>query len=444
MVKKKPRIRIGLIGLGVVGQGVWKHLENNLSALERRLGAKLELAGASVRDLHKVREVKIPKEKLTTDPWKLVNDPEISILCELIGGVDEALELTIAALNAGKIVVTANKALLSEHGAKLFDAANKGGGQYYFEASVGGGIPIIKTLQEGLVANRFKLIYGIINGTCNYILTRMEREGKDFPEILEDARKLGYVEADESLDLDGWDSAHKAAILAFLAHGKWIKTKQMLIEGIRGVTLEDIRAAAQLGYKIKLLAIITRDFKKGGVSVRVHPALLRKETLMANVDGVFNGVYIDGDVVGSTLHIGKGAGQDATASSVISDIADAVLALQGSTLRASTDEDPDLAKELSSGLRLASPEEITGRYYLRLQVKDEPGVLAKITTLLAEHKVSISSVIQRPIEGEESASIILTTHQSNEAKMQKVLSQLRRSKSILSRPHLLRIAELEN
>jgi homoserine dehydrogenase len=444
MVKKKPHIRIGLIGLGVVGQGVWKHLENNRSALERRLGAKLDLVGASVKNLDKPRDVVIPRNKLTTDSWQLVNNPKIDIICELMGGTDEALKLTLAALKAGKTVVTANKALLCEHGPELFDAANRGGGQYYFEASVGGGIPLIKTLQEGLVANRFKLIYGIINGTCNYILTRMEREGKDFPEILGDARKLGYVEADESLDLDGWDTAHKAAILAFLAHGKWIKPEQMLVEGIREVTLEDIRSAAQLGYKIKLLAMIARDFRKGSISVRVHPVLLRSETLMANVDGVYNGVCIDGDVVGSTLHIGRGAGQDATASSVISDIADAVLALKGSTLRATTDEDPELAKDLSSGLRLAFSEEITGRYYLRLQVKDEPGVLAKITALLAEHKVSISSVIQRPVSGAASASIILTTHQSNEAKMQKVLAQLRRTKSILSKPHLLRIAEFEN
>ena len=226
-------------------------------------------------------------------------------------------------------MVSANKALICKHGEEIFTAALRNRTHYFFEASVAGGIPIIKTLREGLVANCFPLIYGILNGTSNYILTRMEREGLSFPDILDDARRLGYVEADESLDLDGWDAAHKAVILAYLAHGRWVKLKEMLVEGIRGITQYDISYARDLGYKIKLLAVISRDFSTNSLSVRLHPALISRREMMANVDEVYNGVSLTGDVVGTTLLVGRGAGQDATSSAVISDIADAVYALHG-------------------------------------------------------------------------------------------------------------------
>src|SRR5690625_4445667 len=245
-MESKKVIKIGFLGLGTVGQGVWKHIDRNRGRLKTRVGADLQLHRAAVRDLKKQRPVAIPQERLTTDALSVATDPEIDIVCELMGGTDEARTLTLAALEKGKIVVSANKALLCEHGEEIFAAARAGGGHFFFEASVAGGIPIIKALREGLVANQFPLIYGVLNGTCNYILWRMEREGASFDSILNEARELGYVEADESLDLDGWDTAHKAVILAFLAHGKWVKYDEMLVEGIRKVSQADIKEAAAL------------------------------------------------------------------------------------------------------------------------------------------------------------------------------------------------------
>ncbi|MFW6218172.1 MAG: homoserine dehydrogenase, partial [Verrucomicrobiota bacterium] len=328
-MSEKRTIRIGLLGFGVVGQGVWKNIANNREALERRLGARLEISEVVVRDTAREREVAVPGERISTDASRVVDNAEIDIVCELMGGTGLALELTRRALEQGKIVVTANKALICEHGEELFAIARRTGGHYFYEASVAGGIPIIKTIREALVANRFKLIFGILNGTSNYILTRMEREGLSFEATLGDARRLGYVEADESLDLDGIDAAHKAVILAYLAHGKWVKLDEIICEGIREITGDDIAIAGELGYKIKLLAVIARDFETNRLSVRLHPALISKKEIIAGVDEVYNGISVTGDVVGTTVLIGRGAGQDATSSSVISDIADAVFMLQG-------------------------------------------------------------------------------------------------------------------
>jgi len=379
MAPSAPRtIRIGLLGFGTVGQGVWKHLHNNRAALERRLGVGLDIVRIGVRDLKKEREVKVPVARLTTDLGSIVDDPTIDIVCELIGGVTTARTLTERALKSGKVVVTGNKALICEHGAELFRLVQRGRGHYFFEASVAGGIPIIKTLREGLIANRFRLIYGILNGTCNYILTRMAKEGRSFQEVLADAKRLGYAEADESLDVDGWDAAHKAVILAYLAHGRWIKPKQMLVQGIREITPHDLSYARELGYTIKLLAIISRDFSTNRVFARVHPCLLPARNLLASVDDVFNGICLSADVAGSTLLVGRGAGQDATASAVISDIADAVVALRGAPAPVICEEDADTYARLGSGISIASLAEITGRYYLRLTVKDRPGVLAEV------------------------------------------------------------------
>ncbi|MDP4692949.1 MAG: homoserine dehydrogenase, partial [Opitutales bacterium] len=328
-MSEKRTIRIGLLGFGVVGQGVWKNIEKNRQALELRLGAQLDITEVVVKNLGRERDVEVPAERISNVPARVVENPDVDIVCELMGGTDEALVHTRRALELGKIVVTANKALICEHGEELFDIARRTGGHYFYEASVAGGIPIIKTIREALVANRFKLIFGILNGTSNYILTRMEREGLSFDETLGDARKLGYVEADEALDLDGIDAAHKAVILAYLAHGKWVKLNEIICEGIRDITGQDIAIAGQLGYKIKLLAVIARDFEADKLSVRLHPALISKKEVIAGVDEVYNGVSVTGDVVGTTVLIGRGAGQDATSSSVISDIADAVFMLQG-------------------------------------------------------------------------------------------------------------------
>ena len=435
----KRTIRIGLLGFGTVGQGVWKHLTADRSALEYRLGVKLELVKAAVSDLNKKREVRVAKSKLTDNPQSIVDDPSIDIVCELIGGTKLARKLTLDALKAGKIVVSANKALICEHGEEIFDCARKHGTHYFFEASVAGGIPIIKTLREGLVANRFPLIYGILNGTSNYILTRMEREGLSFEDIVGDARALGYVEADESLDLDGWDAAHKAVILAYLAHGRWVKLKDMLVEGIREITQHDIAYARELGYKIKLLAVIARDFDSNRLSVRLHPALISTREMMASVDEVFNGISLTGDVVGTTLLVGRGAGQDATASAVISDIADAVHALLGAPAPIISEEDEETYAELGAGVELASPSDIRSPYYLRLRVKDQPGVLAKITEVLSDQGISIASMIQHEEPSSRSATLLFTTHQSNEQVISDTLKRLKKLSAVIGTPFLLRI-----
>jgi homoserine dehydrogenase len=427
-------IKIGLCGFGTVGQGVWQHLERARPDLEARLGVKLDLARAAVRDLKRTRDIVIPADKITGDALSIANDPSIAIVCELIGGTTLAREVTLAALKRGAVVVSANKALLCAHGAELFETARRHGGHFFFEASVAGGIPIIKALREGLVANRFTQIYGILNGTCNYILTRMVQEGAPYAEILADAKRLGYAEADEALDVDGWDTAHKASVLAFLAHGVWVKTEQMIVEGIAKITQADLKHAAALGYGIKLLAVITRDFATNQMFVRVHPTLIPQERVLANVNGVFNGIAVTGDVVGTTTYIGRGAGRDATASAVISDIADAAVLL--STGKATA------APGTVAGVPTPAPlEKITGRYYVRTLVKDEPGVLAQIATVMANHRVSIASVTQ-PEAGEEgTASLILTTHQSNEHAIRETLAELARLPSVVEAPLLLRIGD---
>lgn len=437
-MSEKRTIRIGLLGFGVVGQGVWKNIEKNRQALELRLGAQLDITEVVVKNLGRERDVEVPAERISNVPARVVENPDVDIVCELMGGTDEALVHTRRALELGKIVVTANKALICEHGEELFDIARRTGGHYFYEASVAGGIPIIKTIREALVANRFKLIFGILNGTSNYILTRMEREGLSFDETLGDARKLGYVEADEALDLDGIDAAHKAVILAYLAHGKWVKLNEIICEGIRDITGQDIAIAGQLGYKIKLLAVIARDFEADKLSVRLHPALISKKEVIAGVDEVYNGVSVTGDVVGTTVLIGRGAGQDATSSSVISDIADAVFMLQGAPAPAICEEDEKIYNQLAEGLELATPGELSGRYYLRIHVKDQEGVLAKISNILAEHHISFATVNQQELE-DGSALIMVTTHTSNEAAIADAKVTLAAEPVVLSAPVSFRI-----
>jgi homoserine dehydrogenase len=433
-------INIGLCGFGTVGQGVWKHLSANRAALESRLGVKLNLARVAARDLTKARPVKIPAARLTDDPLAIATDPAIHIVCELMGGTTLARRVTLAALESGKIVVSANKALICEHGAEIMAAAQKHGGHFFFEASVAGGIPIIKAVREGLVANRFPRIYGILNGTCNYILTQMEDRDASYAAVLAEAKRLGYAEADEALDVDGWDTAHKASVLAWLAHGVWVKPDQMIVEGISRITPADFKNAAVLGFGIKLLAVITRDFAKNELCVRVHPTLLPEGSVIANVSGVFNAISVTGDVVGTTLYSGRGAGQDATASAVISDIADGAALLQygkGAHLIGEGAGQPAKCK-------LAPPQSIRCRYYLRLTVKDQPGVLARVASVMARQQVSIASVIQNPAEVPGAASLVLTTHESNERAMQATLKQLTALASTLDAPLLLRIGDFND
>lgn len=437
MSSSSRSLKIGLVGLGVVGQGVWIHLERHRQTIEARLGTRLVLHRAAVRDLQRERGVRLAAEQLTDDPMAVATDPEIDIVCELMGGTSTAREVTLTALRAGKVVITANKALLCEHGKEIFAEAEKHGGRVFFEASVAGGIPIIKALSEGLVANRFPLIYGILNGTCNYILTRMQRENATFDAIVGDARRLGYVEADEALDLDGWDTAHKAAILAWLAHGRWISLDEMPVEGIREVTLEDIEWAQRLGYKIKLLATIQHDPKRNAVFASVYPTLVPQGLALANVDDVFNGVTVEGDVVGESIYVGRGAGQDATASAVIADIVDAAgHLLHGSTPHRAPDGGPELA--------LLPLEEVSRAFYFRLAVTDQPGVLAEIATILARHRISIESVLQTPAADKGTATLVLTTHLASEKQVRDAANALTVEKAVLQKPFLLRIANFED
>ena len=426
-------LRVGILGFGTVGQGTWKHLLENEKAWEKILGVSLVPTRASVRSLAKDRCLKIDPSSLTTDSLSIVEDPEIDIICELIGGIEEARALTLRAFENGKPVITANKALICEHGDELFQAAEKAGVRYAFEASVAGGIPIIKVLRESLVANEFPLIYGIMNGTSNYILTRMEKEGASFGEVLEDARALGYVEADEALDLDGFDAAHKAVILAYLAHGMWIDLKETTVEGIRRISNEDLSAAQDLGCKIKLIGVIRRSFEQNYVSVGVYPALVPVNEIIAQTDGVFNGISLTGTVVGTVVLTGRGAGQDPTAGSVISDIVDVVKGMQG-------DFSPPKLLHVTPDECKASPsQEISGRFYLRLSVDDRPGQLAKVAESLAVHGISLATVSQTPNDNLESASIILTTHQTNEHSIDLAINSLEQLDGVKEKPVLFRM-----
>jgi len=440
---QRKKISIGLCGFGVVGQGVYRHLIERADELAARLGVSLEVSRVAVRDLNKPREVPVPAAIASDDPLAVAADPQIDIVCELMGGTGRAREVVLTALRQGKIVVTANKALICDHGDEVFAAAREGGGHVFFEASVAGGIPIIKAIREGLVANRFRRIYGILNGTCNYILTRMEREGGSYEAIVADAKRLGYAEADESLDVDGWDTAHKAAILSFLAHGLWVGTDEMRVDGIRRITQADIAFARSFGYRIKLLAIIERCFECNELAVSVQPTLVPDGLVLANVNDVFNGVCVEGDVVGTTFYIGRGAGQDATASAVISDIVDASSVLQGVRGQFIPDEAPELLAR-DARVKLASAERIRSRHYIRLTVRDEPGVLARVASIMAENAVSIATVLQRENSIENAATLILTTHETSFARLDGTLAQLEEMPTLLEKPVTLRIAEFSD
>lgn len=447
---KKPTVNLGILGLGVVGQGVLKHLNRNRKILESRLNVRLNVSKIAVGSKRRKRSIKVNPGLLTEDAFEVVNDPKIQVVCELIGGTKLAKQLTLRALKNGKIVVTANKALLCEHGSEIIRAARKGGGHIFFEASVAGGIPIIKTIREGLVANRFPTIHGILNGTCNYILTRMQAEGKPFSEILAEAKALGYAEADESLDVDGIDAAHKAGILAYLAHGKWVPMNKMLIEGIREITTSDIAIADTMGYRIKHLASVVNDKKRNSLFVGVYPALIAKSHILGRVDDVYNAVCVNGDVVGSTVHIGKGAGQDATASAVIGDIADAVFSIQGTALMHLIEEENDAFAPSSEDLQIARMEDVTSNFYLRLSVVDQPGVLSKVTSVMAKEKISIARVVQQldrvgvGASKKRAAVLTLTTHECSESAIGKAVQSLKRLSPVLSNPFLLRIAEFND
>ena len=427
-------LKVGIIGFGTVGAGVASCLLNNADAIEKRTGIKAVLTKIADLDITTDRGVKIPDGILTTSVNELMECCDIVV--ELIGGTTKSKEFILEALKRGKTVVTANKALLAEYGKDLFKAAADNHVSIHYEASVAGGIPIIKSLREGFVGNRINRIYGILNGTCNYIFTRMEREKLGFEDVLADAQRLGYAEANPSLDIDGFDTAHKAAILTSLAYGTWLNTDNVHVEGIRNVSLNEINFAEELGYKIKLLAIIKKN-DADAVEVRVHPTLVPKDSPIAGISEVFNGVMVNGDYVGNTLFYGRGAGREATASAVVADIVDAALNLANNC--------PERTPAFREGALLSGlvpMQDIKSRYYLRIQVEDKPGVLGKIATLLSNYNVSISNLMQRHCGNENEVSIIILTHMAQESEVQKAIRMIEQYPEVNASVNLIRIEDL--
>jgi len=432
-------VNLGMIGGGTVGSGVLHALQQNGDLMSARLGIKISLRKVAVKSLEKQRAHTFPRSLLTIDWQEVVNDPEIHIIIELVGGTGIAKTMVLAALKAGKTVITANKALLSAHGKELFAAAAKYGANLYYEASVCGGIPIIKSLREGFAANQFPAIYGIVNGTCNYILTRMKLEGAEFGEVLADAQKLGYAETPPDLDIDGFDAQHKIGILASLAHGFWVDHHHIHTEGIRHISKIDMQFAQQLGYTIKLLGIVKQSKgAKDGIQVSVYPALVPSSHVLANVNQVFNAVFVRGDIVGDSLFYGRGAGKNATASAVLSDVADAALDLKnGTKMRIA----PFVA--CARYRRVMPMDEIVSRYYVRLDVVDRPGVLAKIAAIFAAAKIGISSVIQPEGHEGESVPLILMLHDAPNSAMRKALAKIAKLPPVKSKPVMIRVETLE-
>ena len=432
------QVNLGIIGGGTVGSGVFLHLQRNGALMASRLGIDIRLVKVAVKAYEEPqRKVEIPRSYLTLDWRSLVNDPEVHVIAELAGGTTVAREMILTALQLGKSVITANKALLSKHGEELFRAAQQSGANLYYEASVAGGIPIIKALREGFVGNRFTHIYGIVNGTCNYILTRMKEEGAGFGDVLKDAQRLGYAEAEPSLDVDGFDSMHKIGILASLAHGFWIEPEQIHVEGIREITPTDIHFAEELGYTIKLLGVIKKVSNR--VQVGVYPNLVPNSHVLASVNGVFNAVFVRGDVVGDTLFYGRGAGQDATASAVLSDVADAALDFKFGTRHRL----PPFVPYETQGAVLPMDEAVS-RYYLRLSVADKPGTLARIATILGQGDIGISSVIQPEGHVGESVPLILMIHDAPNAALRKALDQIRLLDVVKAPPVMIRVENFES
>lgn len=437
-------LKIGLCGFGVVGQGVFNHLQKKAKALTDQLGARLEVTRIAVRDTKKARDFQVAEGVVCDDAMSIAQDASIDIVCELMGGTSLALDVCVTALKAGKVVVTANKALVCDHGPELLAASHEGGGYLLFEASVAGGIPIIKAIKEGLVINSFTSIFGILNGTCNYILTRMADEGLSYEEILKDAKDLGYAEADETLDVQGIDAAHKAVVLAYLAHGRWVPYKDLFVEGVANVTQDDISFAKENGYSIKLVAVIGKTRDSGKLYITVLPTLVSLKNVLGRIDGVFNAVSVRGDVVGETVYIGPGAGRDATASSVIADIVDAAKVL----LSSDSNDKLRIFDSVPRGgetMELAEPEEIESRYFVRLLVQDQPGVLAEIASRLAAYDVSLASVSQKEVgEGASQASLILTTHMTTEKAILDAIKDLKGNAFVEAKPFMMPIGNFED
>ena len=435
----KP-INVGLLGIGTVGGGTFTVLKRNASEITRRAGRPIQVSIVADKNLELAKQVTGGACRLTDDAFAVVNDPEVDIVVELIGGYGLAKELVLKAIENGKHVVTANKALLATHGNEIFAAAQKKGVMVAFEAAVAGGIPIIKALREGLTANRIEWIAGIINGTTNFILSEMRDKGLTFETVLKEAQRLGYAEADPTFDVEGVDAAHKLSIMSAIAFGNSMSFDKAHIEGISKLAAEDIKYAEQLGYRIKLLGITKRTPE--GVELRVHPTLIPSKRLIANVEGAMNAVLVKGDAVGATMYYGKGAGAEPTASAVIADLVDV-------TRMHTADPEhrvPHLAFQPDAmvDLHILPLSEVITSYYLRLRVQDKPGVLADITRILADQQISIDAMIQRePGEGEEQTDIIMLTHQTREKNVDAAIARIEALPAVTGKLTRLRLEELQ-
>ncbi len=427
------KINIGLIGCGTVGSGVAKMLLDRKEFLARRAGVQLVLKKVAVRHRNKARLLRLDPRLVTTDPMSVVEDPEIDLVVELIGGIHPAKELVLKAIQNRKPVVTANKALLSHEGTAVFGAAVKAGIDLYFEASVAGGIPIIKSLREGLIGNDLEVLYGILNGTTNFILSEMARgEGRSFRAALEEAQERGYAERNPSLDLKGVDTAHKLSILTLLGFGRMIRPEDIYVEGIQDITANDVRYAHDVGYTIKLLGIAKREGDQ--LEVRVHPTLLPNNHLLSSVNGVYNAVFVEGDLIGDLVLYGQGAGRFPTASAVLSDIVDVAR-----NIRYSSQQRVPLPLPTSRIRRVRRVGEIEGRYYFRFSCIDRPGVLARIARVLGAHRISIASVLQKDRRREHIVPVVMLTHDAKERNVQDALSEIDRLSLIRRKTVCIRV-----
>jgi homoserine dehydrogenase len=435
----KP-IKVGLLGIGTVGGGTWAVLARNREEISRRAGRAIEISVVADKEVEKAKKLTAGKARVTSDAFAVVRDPEIDIVIELIGGHAAAKDLVLAAIENGKHVVTANKALLAMHGNEIFAAAQRKGVMVAFEGAVAGGVPIIKALREGLTANRIEWIAGIINGTSNFILSEMREKGLSFNAVLKEAQRRGYAEADPTFDVEGVDAAHKLTIMAAIAFGVPMQFDKCYQEGISKLTQEDIRYAEQLGYRIKLLGITKRTEK--GIELRVHPTLIPTRRLIANVEGVMNAVLVKGDAVGPTMYYGAGAGAEPTGSAVVADLVDVT------RLHTADPEHrvPHLAfqPDRMSSLKILPMDEVVSSYYLRMQVEDRPGVLADITRILADASISIEAMVQRePAEGEQQVDIIMLTHQTREKSINTAIGKIEKLPVVTGKVTRIRLEELQ-
>ena len=438
----KP-IQVGLLGMGTVGSGTFNVLLRNQEEIKRRAGRAIEISMVADLDVAKAQALCGTYVKVVSDARQVIANPDIDIVVELIGGYGIAKALVLEAIAAGKHVVTANKALLAVHGTEIFAAAHAKGVMVAFEAAVAGGIPIIKALREGLTANRIQWVAGIINGTTNFILSEMREKGLDFDVVLKEAQRLGYAETDPSFDIEGVDAAHKVTLMSALAFGIPVQFDQAYIEGITKLGAADIKYAEQLGYRIKLLGITKRT--EAGIELRVHPSLVPTQRLIANVEGAMNAVMVQGDAVGTTLYYGKGAGSEPTASAVIADLVDITRLHTADPLN----RVPHLAFQPNamSNLKILPMSDVITSYYLRLRVADEAGVLAKLTSLLADANISIDAVLQREADqvsqaGENQTDVIILTHDTVEGKMNEVLVQMQALPTVMAPITKIRKEEL--